>query len=220
MLGGDSSSTVINDGQSVTNSGSLTVDEVLKRFVEAIGGTAANKAVNSRVTKGTLDITGVSRGGSFESYGVAPNKSFTLIQAHPLGTVKLGFNGRTGWASTAGGKRLLKGAELAKVQRSGITERELARAKNSIRAGFLDRLAGVLGKAELINGYNYFVGTPDWVRQDAARYDALTTADVQRVARQYLAQPKVVLTVVPEGQRAMALRAGATPATPAAGVRP
>ena len=117
MLGGESSGTVINDGQAVTNAGSLTVDEVLKRFVEAIGGTAANKAVNSRVTKGTLDITGVSRGGSFESYGVAPNKSFTLIQAHPLGTVKLGFNGRTGWASTAGGKRLLKGAELAKVQR-------------------------------------------------------------------------------------------------------
>jgi zinc protease len=35
----------------------------------------------------------------------------------------------------------------------------------------------------------------------------VTTADVQRVARAYLRQPKVVLTVVPEGRRALALRA-------------
>jgi hypothetical protein len=117
MLGGESSGMVVNDGQSVTNAGSLTVDEVLKRLVEAIGGTAANKAVNSRVTKGTLDITGVSRGGSFESYAVAPNKSFSIIQAHPLGTVKLGFNGRTGWTTSATGKRLMKGVELARLQR-------------------------------------------------------------------------------------------------------
>jgi tetratricopeptide (TPR) repeat protein len=117
ILGGESSGTVINDGQSVTNSGSLTVDEVLKRMVEAIGGAAAINKVNSRVTKGTLDITGVSRGGIFESYAVAPNKAFTLIQAHPLGTVKLGFNGRTGWTTSASGKRLLKGVELAKLQR-------------------------------------------------------------------------------------------------------
>ena len=117
MLGGESSGMVVNDGQSVTNSGSFTVDEVLKRLVEAIGGVDANKAVNSRVTKGTLDITGVSRGGSFESYAAAPNKAFTLIQAHPLEVVRLGFNGRTGWTMSASGKRLLKGVELAKLQR-------------------------------------------------------------------------------------------------------
>ena len=117
MLGGESSGMVVNDGQSVTNSVSLTVDEVLTRLVDAVGGTAAMKAVNSRVTKGTLDITGVSRGGVFESYAAAPNKAFTLLQAHPLGTVKLGFNGRTGWTTSATGKRLLKGAELAKLQR-------------------------------------------------------------------------------------------------------
>ena len=117
MLGGESSGTIVNDGQSVTNSGSLTVDELLKRFVEAMGGPAAIKAINSRVTKGTLDITGVSRGGAFESYAVAPNKAFTLIQAHPLGVVRLGFNGRVGWTTSASGRRLLKGVELAKLQR-------------------------------------------------------------------------------------------------------
>jgi hypothetical protein len=56
----------------------------------------------------------------------------------------------------------------------------------------------VNGKADLLNYYNQFVGTPDYVRQDAARYDAVTAADVQRVARRYLTGHKVVLTVVPQ----------------------
>jgi zinc protease len=54
------------------------------------------------------------------------------------------------------------------------------------------------------------VGTPDYVQQDAARYDRVTAADVQRVARTYLSRPKVVLTVVPEGKREMMVSAGGT----------
>ena len=90
--------------------------------------------------------------------------------------------------------------EIRKLAAQGITERELARAQNTYRAQFLDRLASVNGKAEQLNFYDYFAGTPDYVRQDAARYDAVTAADVQRAARTYLEKPKVVLTVVPEGK--------------------
>jgi zinc protease len=104
-------------------------------------------------------------------------------------------------------------AELRRVADSGITERELLRARNSIRASFLDRLAAVAGKADLLNYYNYLAGTPDYVQRDAARYDAVTAADVQRAARTYLMQPKVVLTVVPKGQRRLALTAGGTKVT-------
>jgi zinc protease len=81
------------------------------------------------------------------------------------------------------------------------------RAQNSFRAQFLDRLASVLGKAEALNSYNYFAGTPDFVQQDAARYDRVTAADVQRAAKTYLGKPKVVLTVVPEGKRELMLSA-------------
>jgi zinc protease len=90
--------------------------------------------------------------------------------------------------------------ELRKLSGQGISDRELARAQNTYRAQFLDRLASVNGKADQLNFYDYFSGTPDYVRQDAARYDAVTAADVQRVARDYLVKPKVVLTVVPEGK--------------------
>lgn len=97
--------------------------------------------------------------------------------------------------------------ELDKLMNELVTDRELQRAKNSYRSSFLNRLAGVLGKSETLNAYNYMAGTPDYVQEDAARYEQVTRADVQRVAKTYLGRPKVVLTVVPEGKREMMLSA-------------
>jgi zinc protease len=98
--------------------------------------------------------------------------------------------------------------EIDRISREGITPRELARALNTRRARYLDRLASVLGKSDEINYYNYFVSNPDYTQQDAARYDAVTAADVQRVAAQYLSRPKVVLTVVPDGQKQLMVTGG------------
>jgi zinc protease len=99
--------------------------------------------------------------------------------------------------------------ELEAVMSRGVTSEELLRAKNSIQANFLDGLASVHGKAVRLNLYNYFAGTPDYVRQDAARYQAVTAADVQRAANTYLRRHKVVLTVVPEGKTDLKVSAGA-----------
>jgi len=97
--------------------------------------------------------------------------------------------------------------ELSRLMSEPITARELARVQNSFRSSFLNRMASVQNKADILNGYNYLAGTPDYVQQDAGRYDRVTLADVQRVARTYLSKPKVVLTVVPEGKREMMLTA-------------
>jgi zinc protease len=98
-------------------------------------------------------------------------------------------------------------SEIGNVIKNGVTQRELQRAQNLYKASFLNRLASVLGKAEVLNSYNYFVGNPDYVQQDAARYERVTAADVQRVAKTYLGRPKIVLTVVPEGKKDMMLTA-------------
>ena len=95
--------------------------------------------------------------------------------------------------------------ELQKLMNEEITERELRRVQNSFRSSFLNRLTSNLGKSEVLNTYNYMAGNPDFVQQDAARFSAVTRADVQRVARTYLGKPKVVLTVVPEGKKEMML---------------
>jgi zinc protease len=97
--------------------------------------------------------------------------------------------------------------EIANVINTGVAPRELQRAQNLYKASFLNRLASVLGKAEVLNSYNYFIGNPDYVQQDAARYERVTAADVQRVAKTYLGRPKIVLTVVPEGKKDMMLTA-------------
>lgn len=116
--GGSSSSVEIRDGNTITTSAALpAVDDVLARYVEAMGGAAAINKVTSRVIKGTVDVAGVSRGGSFETYAVAPNKSVTVIQAHPMSTVKIGYNGKSGWYLSEGALRSVKGAELATLQR-------------------------------------------------------------------------------------------------------
>ena len=97
--------------------------------------------------------------------------------------------------------------EIANIINQGVSQRELQRAQNVYKASFLNRLASVLGKAEVLNSYNYFVGNPDYVQQDSARYDRVTAADIQRVAKTYLGRPKIVLTVVPEGKKEMMLTA-------------
>jgi zinc protease len=99
-------------------------------------------------------------------------------------------------------------AEVASLAQNGPSAREVQRAQNTLRANFLDQLASVLGKADQLNYYNYFVGTPDYVQQDAARYDRVTAADVQRAAAQYLGAKKVILTVVPTGKTDLQVHGG------------
>jgi zinc protease len=100
-------------------------------------------------------------------------------------------------------------AAIRRIADEGITDRELTQVKNGVRAQFIDQLSSVLGKADRLNYYNYFAGTPDFFRQDLARYEALTREDVQRAARTWVAgRPRVVLTVVPEGKTDLALTGG------------
>ena len=98
-------------------------------------------------------------------------------------------------------------AELRRLAAEGPTERELEQAKNATEAAFLRSLERVLGKADRLNSYYYETGDPDYYAEDLARYQAVSAADVQRAAREYLLAPKVVLSVVPEGRTEMAANA-------------
>jgi zinc protease len=105
-------------------------------------------------------------------------------------------------------------AEVAKLAEQGPTEREMQRVKNSIEAEFLDamqEIGGFGGKANQLNYYDYFVGTPDYFEKDLQRFQSLTPADIQRVAKQYLKAHRVVLSVVPEGKKELAVTEGRMP---------
>ncbi len=79
---------------------------------------------------------------------------------------------------------------------------------NGTESGFLDALEGVGGfggKADQLNGYLTFVGTPDYFEEDLARFRALSVRDVQDAAQTFLRpEARVVLSVVPQGQTAQA----------------
>jgi predicted Zn-dependent peptidase len=77
-------------------------------------------------------------------------------------------------------------AEVARLVRDGVTDAELARARTAYVAGVVDGLQRSLGRAEAIHTANTFLGDPNAVHADLARFAGVTAADVRRVARQYL----------------------------------
>ena len=93
--------------------------------------------------------------------------------------------------------------EVHTLAESGPTQREVERVQNGVEASFLDRMervGGYGGKANQLNFYEYYVGTPDYLQEDLDRYRRVTPADVKRVARAYLLMAhRVVLSVVPRG---------------------
>jgi len=105
--------------------------------------------------------------------------------------------------------------EVRKLADGGPTLREVQRAQNTFEAQFLSRMERVGsfgGKADQLSFYAYFVGTPDYFQRDLDRYLKVTPADVQRIARTYLADAhRVVLSVVPQGKPELAVQPAVQP---------
>jgi len=82
----------------ISNADQPTINDVLNKYVQALGGRNAVAGVTSRVTKGRIDIAGVSFGGKLETYAKAPNMALTVMTAEPMGVLKRGFDGRMAWS--------------------------------------------------------------------------------------------------------------------------
>ncbi len=91
-----------------------TADEILNKYIAAIGGQAAIDKLKSRVSKGTLTQ---SNGNAipFETYQIAPEKFYTVATVGQ-GTVERAFNGTVGWEKTARGLRDVSGEELTTLR--------------------------------------------------------------------------------------------------------
>lgn len=78
------------------------------------------------------------------------------------------------------------GEEIAKVQDEGITDWELTKAVNARRSVLVQQLLTVQSKAEALQWHALHQGSPHRLNDEMDAYDAVTLADVQRVARTYL----------------------------------
>lgn len=95
--------------------------------------------------------------------------------------------------------------ELRAIRDSQVTDAELAKAKASLELGIPDELettSQIAGEMAALGMYGL---TLDELRNFARQVRAVTKADVQRVARQYVPEDRVLITVV--GDRAT-IRAG------------
>ncbi len=86
--------------------------------------------------------------------------------------------------------------ELRKMRDSLVTEEELAKAKASLELGIPDELETTSQIAGEMAALGVFGLTLDEKRDFARKVRAVTKADVQRAARQYVPEDRVLITVV------------------------
>jgi zinc protease len=90
--------------------------------------------------------------------------------------------------------------ELAAFRARPPDLREVEQARNTIETsiiGGLERLGGFGGVADRLNSYNHYLGTPDYLAKDIARYRAVSPETIQAFAREQLsASARVVMHVV------------------------
>ena len=99
-------------------------------------------------------------------------------------------------------------SELARLAEGNITDDELTKAKNAYRAAAIRARQTTMDVAEGLQYANLFLGSPDAINTDFARYMAVSREDLIRVAKTYF-RPDNSLTII------------VTPdATPAAGATP
>lgn len=93
-----------------------TVDEILDRYIKALGGTQALDRVTTRMRKGSVEVAGLQ--GTFEVYEVAPNKSLLIGSLPPpRGSMQQAFDGSSGWVKSQSGVFDMRGDSLAQAQR-------------------------------------------------------------------------------------------------------
>jgi zinc protease len=101
--------------------------------------------------------------------------------------------------------------EVQRVRTQGVTADELEKAKNRYRANAVFGRQTVMGRAEALQWHNHFLGDPAAIRTDLQRYMAVTAADIQRVANQYLTpQNRAVIITQPAAAAPAARPAGTT----------
>jgi hypothetical protein len=93
-----------------------TAGQILARYTEALGGSAAIEKLKTRSMKGTwVTSDGITLG--YEVYQAVPDKLFTILNTPKQGVFERGFNGQTAWEKSSRGVRDLEGTQLFYLKR-------------------------------------------------------------------------------------------------------
>ncbi len=88
--------------------------------------------------------------------------------------------------------------EIGKLQNELISERELQKVKNQLKADFVAKLSQVFHKADLLCFYTTFFNDPELLYREIDAYLSVTPQDVRQVAQRYFApQKRNVIEIYP-----------------------
>jgi hypothetical protein len=93
-----------------------TVEQILDKYVAAIGGRAAVEKLRTRVSKGT-QVTWNGTEIPFETYQKSPGKYLDVVTRPGGVVVTVGFDGAAGWLRGPRGVRDVTGSQLAALKR-------------------------------------------------------------------------------------------------------
>ena len=87
--------------------------------------------------------------------------------------------------------------EIEKLKREPIADWEMQKAKNATRLGYFDSIRGADDRATMLGSLTVKFNDPNLINTKVDKLAAVTAADVQRVAKQYLQQKNrsVLLTL-------------------------
>jgi zinc protease len=91
--------------------------------------------------------------------------------------------------------------EVEALRTSGPTQAELDRARNQHLSGLIQGLQQVGGVADMMDRYNQYLGEPGYLSKDVARYEAVTTATVQKIAQQVFAKNQRAVVYCAPGKK-------------------
>jgi len=96
-----------------------TVEWVLARYREAVGGEAAIRSHTARTIRAVFEIPAQNMRGEMTIWAAAPDRLRTVLSVPGLGEIERGFDGRIGWSiDQAIGPKLLDGRELDELRHS------------------------------------------------------------------------------------------------------
>jgi zinc protease len=90
-------------------------------------------------------------------------------------------------------------AEVERIKNGPIEDWELQKARNTLRRSLVSNLGNTLNRAIMLSSFAVYYNNPNLINTVLDRFNLVTAADIQRVAKQYLTQQnRTVVTTNPK----------------------
>ena len=174
-----------------------TIDEILQKNIDAIGGRAAMTKITTVTARGTISVPDAGVDGTIQLFQKAPDKALTIVDLGGM-QQREGVDGVIGWSNDPqNGLREKTGVELAVAKRGAVFAREL-------RMKELYPKMVVKGREKLGTSEAYVVeATPTEGSPDTLYYDVTSGLVVRQLVTRQSAIGPLEVDIALEDYRAV-----------------